>query len=143
MVVSTLRKTGSNLAAAFWDHIGVSPLHLKGSPNMRPFVRAWLRACDNVDPPKRKQKAATPQLLRAMFEQSGAGTRSGKDTMDAVISEVAIAAYFFTMTTRSSTPQTHGEPAKATRAPERRQGLYLQMEGGRQRTGCTFTTDGS
>ncbi len=97
MVASTLRKTASNLAAAFRSHIGVSPLHLKGSPNMRPFVRAWLKACDNVDPPKRKQKAATPQLLRAMFEQSGAGSESGQDKREAVVAEVAIAAYFFAM----------------------------------------------
>ena len=48
------------------------------SANMRPFVRSWLKACDNGDPPKRKQKAATPQLLRVMFEQSGAGTESRK-----------------------------------------------------------------
>jgi hypothetical protein len=52
VVASTLRKTASNLAAAFWDHIGVSALHLKGSQNMRPFVTAWLRACNNVDPLK-------------------------------------------------------------------------------------------
>jgi hypothetical protein len=97
VVASTLRKTASNLAAAFRIHIRDSPLHLKGSPNMRPFVRAWLKACDNVDPPKRKQKAAPPQLLRAMFGQSGAGTESGKDTNNAVISEIAIAAYFFAM----------------------------------------------
>ncbi len=97
MVASTLRKTASNLAAAFRNHIGVSPLHLKGSPNMRPFIRAWLKACDNVDPPKRKQKAATPQLLRAMFEQSGAGTTSRKDSREAVVAEIAIAAYFFAM----------------------------------------------
>jgi hypothetical protein len=64
---------------------------------MRPFVRAWLRACDNTDPPKRKQKAATPQLLRAMFEQSGAGTEPQKDTHDAIIAEIAISAYFFAM----------------------------------------------
>ena len=32
-----------------------------------------------------------------MFEQSGAGTASGKDSKAAVISEIAIAAYFFAM----------------------------------------------
>jgi hypothetical protein len=97
VVASTLRKTASNLAAAFRSNIGVSPLHLKESANMRPSVRAWLKPCDNCDPPKRKQKAATPQLLRAMFEQSGAGTGSRKDTCDAIISEIAISAYFFAM----------------------------------------------
>ena len=97
MVASTMRKAASNLATAFRSHIGVSPLHLKGSPNLRPFVKSWLKACDNVDPPKRKQKAATPQLLRAMFEQSGAGTIDRRDTREAVIAEIAIAAYFFAM----------------------------------------------
>jgi hypothetical protein len=97
VVASTLRKATSNLAAAFRSHIGISPLHLPGSSNMRPFVRAWLTACDNVDPPKRKQKAATPQLLRAMYEQSGAGSKSGKDARDATVAEIAIAAYFFAM----------------------------------------------
>jgi hypothetical protein len=32
-----------------------------------------------------------------MFEQSGAGTVSGKDSREAIISEIAIAAYFFAM----------------------------------------------
>ena len=97
MVASTLRKTASNLASAFRSNIGHSPLHIEGSPNMRPFVRDWLKACDNTDPPKRKQKAATPQLLRALFEQSGAGTEAGRDTREAVVAELAIAAYFFAM----------------------------------------------
>ena len=62
---------------------------------MRPSVRAWLKACDNIDHPKRKQKAATPQLLRAMFEQSGAETRPKKDSRESIIAEIAIAAKFF------------------------------------------------
>ncbi|KAI2496578.1 hypothetical protein MHU86_17906 [Fragilaria crotonensis] len=79
----------------FGSHIG-SALHLKGSPNLRPFIKSWLKACDNVDP-EAETKAATPQLLRAMFEQSGAGTIDRRDTREAVIAEIAIAAYFFAM----------------------------------------------
>ena len=71
VVASTLRKATSNLAAAFRLHIGQSPLHLPGSSNMRPFVRMWLKARDNGDPPKKQQRAITPQLLRYMYESSG------------------------------------------------------------------------
>jgi hypothetical protein len=97
VVASTLRQATSNLAAAFRSRVGTSPLHLTGSSHLRPFVRSWLRACDNVDPPKRKQRAATPQLLRAMFEHTGAGKKNSGDSREAVTAEIAIAAYFYAM----------------------------------------------
>jgi hypothetical protein len=64
---------------------------------MRPFVRMWLRACDNGDPPKKQQRAITPQLLRCMYERSGCGSGKKHDSEAAIVAEVAIVAYFFAM----------------------------------------------
>jgi hypothetical protein len=64
---------------------------------MRPFVRMWLKACDNSDPPKKQQRAITPQLLRYMHERSGCGTEGRRDSEAAIVAEVAIVAYFFAM----------------------------------------------
>ena len=97
MVAGTLRKTTSNLAAAFRRNIGSSPLHLPGSANVRPFVRMWLKACDNGDPPKKQQRAITPQLLRFMYTRSGCDARETHDDDAAVVAEVAIVAYFYAM----------------------------------------------
>ena len=97
MVAGTLRKATSNLAAAFRKRVGRSPLHLPGSSNMRPFVRIWLQACDNGDPPKRQQRAITPQLLRAMYARSGITTARRNNGEAAIVTEIAIVAYFFAM----------------------------------------------
>jgi hypothetical protein len=64
---------------------------------MRPFVRMWLRACDNGDPPKKQQRAITPQILRYMYEHSGCGSDERHDSEAAIVAEVAIVAYFFAM----------------------------------------------
>ncbi|KAI2507378.1 hypothetical protein MHU86_7098 [Fragilaria crotonensis] len=61
VVASTLRQATSNLASAFRNNIGISPLHLPGTSNIRPIFRSWFQACENGDPPKRKQRAITPQ----------------------------------------------------------------------------------
>jgi hypothetical protein len=64
---------------------------------MRSFVSAWLKACDNTDPPKKQQRAITPKLLRAMFELSGCDSEEGHDSKEAVVAETAIVAYFYAM----------------------------------------------
>ena len=115
VVASTLRKTTSNLASAFRQHIGQSPLHLPGSSNMRPFVRMWLKACDNGDPPKRRQRAITPQLLRSMYERSGCGTEGENDSEAAIAAEVAIVAYFIAMRSCEITETPEPGRTKITR----------------------------
>ena len=97
VVASTLRKNTSNLTAAFWQHIGQSPLLLPGSSHMRPFVRMWLKACDNGDPPKRQQRAITPHLLRSTYERSNGLSNQRNDSEEAIAAEIAIVAYFFAM----------------------------------------------
>ena len=72
-------------------------MHIKGSSNLRPFVRSMLKAYDNMDPPKNQQRAITPKLLRAMASLSGMLLTETKDTMFAIVSELAIMAYFFAM----------------------------------------------
>ena len=96
LVGGTLHQAASNLGAAFPMHFRESPLHIPGSTHMRPTVRSLLKAFDNVDAPKKQQRAMTPKLLRAMFEVSGAGVVGvTKDSTMAVTAEIAIVAYFF------------------------------------------------
>lgn len=72
-------------------------MHIPGSTQLRPTIRALLKAFDNVDAPKRQQRAMTPKLLRTMFELSGAGVDVTTDSTMAVTAEIAIVAYFFAM----------------------------------------------
>ena len=53
--------------------------------------------CTSRTEPKGQQRAITPKLLRSMFVQSGATEALTKDTMFAILSELAIMAYFFAM----------------------------------------------
>ena len=94
---STIRQAASHLGAAFRQHFRDSPLHVQGSSHLRPFARALLKSFENIDAPKRQQRAVTPKLLRAMFELSGASVPITRDTATAVIAEHAIVAYFFAM----------------------------------------------
>jgi hypothetical protein len=67
---------------------------------LQPFVQSWLQGCNNVEPPNRRQRAVTPQLLREMFTQARRGTEPCGDSRDAVISEIEVAAYFYAMIVR-------------------------------------------
>jgi hypothetical protein len=57
----------------------------------------WLKACDNGDPPKRQQRAITPQLLRYMYDRSGCANDEKHDSEAATVAEIAIVAYFYAM----------------------------------------------
>ena len=55
-----------------------------------------------------KAKSRDTQLLRAIFEQLGTGTESRKDTRDAIVSEIAMVAYFFAMSCEITATATPG-----------------------------------
>ncbi|KAI2512067.1 hypothetical protein MHU86_2355 [Fragilaria crotonensis] len=95
--VGTIRQAAGHLASAFRSHIGVSPLHVEGGTNLRPFARRLMRAFENTDPPPRQQRAATPKLLRAMHTMSGGDCPLTHDTALTITTEIAIVAYFFAM----------------------------------------------
>jgi hypothetical protein len=90
-----VRDAASYLASAFRKRHRESPLHLTGSNNMLPNIRALFKAYDNVDPAPKRQKAITPKLLRKMFEAAGAGTNELRDTAPAVAADLVIGAFFF------------------------------------------------
>ena len=64
---------------------------------MRPSISALLKACQNLDPPTRRQKAISPKLLRAMYTLSGTGGQITSDLPAAIVTELAIMAYFYAM----------------------------------------------
>ena len=97
VVAGTIRKAAGRLAAAFRSNMRDSPMHIKAGPNLRPFVKSLLKAYENEDPPKYQQRAITPKLLRAMFTASGAGLPATKGTRLAIITELAIVAFFYAM----------------------------------------------
>ena len=72
-------------------------MHVKGSSHLRPFVRSLLKAFDNTDPPKNQQRAITPKLLRAMATLSGLLLPTTANTLYAIVTDLAIMAYFFAM----------------------------------------------
>jgi hypothetical protein len=75
----------------------------------------WLKACENGDPPKKQQRAITPQLLRFMYERSGCGTNEKHNVESAVTAEIAIVTYFYAMRScEITTTATPGRP-KITR----------------------------
>lgn len=75
----------------------------------------WLKACDNGDPPKKQQRAITPQLLRSMFLRSGCGTGEGHDSEPAIVAEIAIVAYFYAMRSCEITSTPNPGRTKITR----------------------------
>ncbi|KAI2503570.1 hypothetical protein MHU86_10857 [Fragilaria crotonensis] len=115
VVASTLRQATSNLASAFRNNIGISPLHLPGTSNIRPIFRSWFQACENGDPPKRKQRAITPQLLRSMYKEAGGASTSRQCPTGLVIAEIAIVAYFYAMRSCEITSTTSPGRTKITR----------------------------
>ena len=82
---------------------------------MRPFVRMWLKACDNGDPPKKQQRAITPQLLRFMYERAGCGAGELHDSESAIVAEIAIVAYFYAMRSCEITSTPNPGRTKITR----------------------------
>jgi hypothetical protein len=97
VVAGTVQDAASYLAVAFWKHHRTSPLHLEGSNNMLPSIRALFKAYANVNQAPRRQKAVTPiKLLQKMFESSGAGTMELRDTTSAIAADLVISAFFFT-----------------------------------------------
>ena len=72
-------------------------MHVQGTTHLCPSIRSLLKASENLDPPARRQKAITPKLLRAVFSLAGGDATITKDTTMAVVSEIAIAGYFYAM----------------------------------------------
>ncbi len=97
VVAGTVRSAASSLAAAFRNNIQHSPFHLPKSTNMRPTLRALLRAYDNTDPAPKRQKAVTPKLLRYLFQSTGLATLTLRDSAPAVMADITIAGFFFAM----------------------------------------------
>jgi hypothetical protein len=95
LVASTLRSAASCLATSFRDNFQPSPLHIPGSQNLQPTVKALFKAFENVDPPTRRQKAITPRLLRKLFEASHHTSIS--DAAPAIVADIVIGAFFFAM----------------------------------------------
>jgi hypothetical protein len=60
-------------------------------------MHSLLMAFNNIDPPKKQQKAITPKLLRAMYQTSGASLPCTNDTAQATAADLAVMAFFFAL----------------------------------------------
>ena len=94
VAVSTIREAAGHLATTFRNRFLPSPVHQPDRPILLPSIRALLKAFDNVDPPPNRQKAVTPRLLRGMHARAA---KFGRDSLEAVVSDLAILAFFFAM----------------------------------------------
>jgi hypothetical protein len=97
VVLSIVQDAASNLAAAFWGHFQQSPVHIQGSTQLLPTVRALLKAFDNADPPAQRQKAITPKLLWKFFKLLASGTRNSGTTAQTHTADLVLGAFFFAM----------------------------------------------
>jgi hypothetical protein len=108
VVSSTVRDAAGNLAAAFRSHFQRSPVHIEGSTQLLPTIRALLKAFDNADPPPNRQKAITPRLLRKFFQLLASGKSNKGLTAQAHTADLVIGAFFFAMRsceyTKTATP---------------------------------------
>jgi hypothetical protein len=95
LVANTVRAAASCLAASFRDNFEPSPLHIQGSQNLHPSIKALFKAFESVDPPTNRQKAITPRLLRRLLEASQ--HPSLIDTAPAVVADIVIGGFFFAM----------------------------------------------
>jgi hypothetical protein len=97
VVSGTVRSAASSLAATMRHHHKQSPFHQQGSANLRPALRALLRAFENTDPAPQRQKAITPKFLRCLFDATGAGAPASPlfDTAPATTADLAIGGFFF------------------------------------------------
>ena len=106
-----MRNATSSLASAFRDNLQPSPFHITNSSQLLSSVRSLLKAYENVDPPKKIQKAVTPKLLRCLFSHYG-GPPSTADT-PAHAADITIGGFFFAM--RSCEYSKTPKPGKTKR----------------------------
>jgi hypothetical protein len=90
VVSSTVRNAAGNLAAAFWSHFQRSPVHVEGSTQLLPTIRALLKAFDNADPPPQCQKEITPKLPRKFFKLLSSGTKNKGTTAQAHTADLVL-----------------------------------------------------
>jgi hypothetical protein len=69
VVSATVRDAAGYLAATFRSRFQRSPLHVEGSSQPLPAIRALLKAFDNNDPLPNQQKAITPKFLPSSAQQ--------------------------------------------------------------------------
>jgi hypothetical protein len=97
VVSSTVRDAAGNLAASFRSQFQRSPVHIEGSTQLLPTIRALLKALDNADPPPQRQKAITPRLLRKFFELLASGRSNNGTTAQVHTADLVLGAFFFAM----------------------------------------------
>jgi hypothetical protein len=110
VVAETVRKATGHVAAAIRQRLQSSPFHLPDGETLRSAVTSLLRAFDNLDPAKNRQKAITPKLLWAVYRLSGAGSKRTHDTAQAAAAELEIVGFFFAMfSCKYTTTRTPGK----------------------------------
>jgi hypothetical protein len=96
MVSATVRDAIGNVAASFRERDRASPFHvtdgINGTQPLHPKIKCLLTAFDSQDPPTRKQKAVTPQLLRDLTRLWAFAPTGTRHTANLIIG-----AYFFAM----------------------------------------------
>jgi len=96
MVSSTLRDAIGGVASTFRERHRDSPFHVQnginGIQSLHPKIKCLLKAFDSQDPPTKKQKAVTPQLLRDLTRLWAVAPTGTRHTANLIVG-----AYFFAM----------------------------------------------
>jgi hypothetical protein len=97
VVSSSVRDAAGSVAASFRGALQQSPFHLPNSTILHPAIKSLLKAYEQLDAPKNRQKALTPKFFKRLFETSGAGDHELLDTPQSIAAELVVAAWFFAM----------------------------------------------
>jgi hypothetical protein len=93
-----LRDAAGYLAAPFRSSFKRSPIHVEGSSESLPAIKALLKAFDKTDPSPDWQKATTPKFLRKLFKFLNTATsKLGEAPTLAHVADLALGAFFFAM----------------------------------------------
>jgi hypothetical protein len=75
-----------------------SRIHVEGSSQLLPAIKALLKAFDKTDPPPDRQKAITPKFLRKLFKFLNTATNKLSEAPTLVhVADLVLGAFFFAM----------------------------------------------
>jgi hypothetical protein len=98
VVSSTVRDAAGYLAASLRSSFKRRPIHVAGSSQLLPAIKALLKAFDKTDPPPNWQKAITHKFLWKLFKLLNTATSTlGEAPTLAHVADLALGAFSFAM----------------------------------------------
>ena len=98
MASDTLRRAAGAVGATSREHLRPSPFHIPDTKELRPSIKRYLRALENLDAPTERQKALTPKFLKQFYYHFvGGADRNTSPTLFTHMADLLLGAFFFAM----------------------------------------------